>query len=319
MTFTETYADEVRNQIIFNHVQVATLALYVYDWIILFGEEVDLIWQARWTLPKVLFLLSRYTPFLDLALNLVHNFADLDPKGCSFTFSIISWSMTIGMAVSEVVMILRVQVLYDRSKKITIFLTTLWTILTAAGVVFIYLSTRNLTFTTISSLGLAGCQPQTTTNTDLTLLGSFLSLLVMQTVIVMLTLGNAYVRWRTRYRFETLDLTLKTLYLDGVLFFLFLLAFGYVNILYPIITVEPDLSHIFFAPMRAFHGLLSCRLLLNIRRVASSRVVLPRTSNPPLSLIPTPTGEAYILEDEEGGDTRADSPSRRDRNVSGRR
>ena len=42
----------------------------VYDWLILLGCEVEYIWRKKWNIPKILFILSRYGPFIDLLINL---------------------------------------------------------------------------------------------------------------------------------------------------------------------------------------------------------------------------------------------------------
>ncbi|KAI0320415.1 hypothetical protein OF83DRAFT_1105168, partial [Amylostereum chailletii] len=67
-------------------------------------SRVDLVWNARWTVPKALYLLSRYTPFLDLSVNLHHTLAypqQASPEICDITYSIIGWSMIIGIALTE--------------------------------------------------------------------------------------------------------------------------------------------------------------------------------------------------------------------------
>ncbi|KAI0061164.1 hypothetical protein BV25DRAFT_1827037 [Artomyces pyxidatus] len=270
-----SYAAAVVSQ----QVQVATLALFTYDWLILLGDEVTLVWPSRWTIPKVLFLLSRYLPFIDLSVNLIHclGITKLSPAACSFTFDFISWSMTLGMALSEVVMILRVHAIYERSKRVLYSLGSLWVILTGTAFFFIYLSTRSQKFLPSSGSTLYGCRPEPSRFSNMTLMVSFASLLLMETVIVVLTLGNAYARWNSRYHSESLGLTFKTLYLDGILFFILLLSFGYLNIFFPLIHINQALEHVFIAPMRAFHGLFSCRMLINIRRIGAKRGMLPKS------------------------------------------
>lgn len=42
--------------------------MQVYDFLLSFPDEVNLIWPSRWNLIKVLFFLTRYLPFLDISL-----------------------------------------------------------------------------------------------------------------------------------------------------------------------------------------------------------------------------------------------------------
>ncbi|OAX32959.1 hypothetical protein K503DRAFT_776119 [Rhizopogon vinicolor AM-OR11-026] len=39
---------------------VASIALVVYDWALIFGQEFELVWMKRWSLMKVLYLSVRY-------------------------------------------------------------------------------------------------------------------------------------------------------------------------------------------------------------------------------------------------------------------
>jgi len=44
---------------------VASFALFLWDYILTFGMEVDLIWKSKWNFMKALYLLQRYLPFID--------------------------------------------------------------------------------------------------------------------------------------------------------------------------------------------------------------------------------------------------------------
>ncbi|KAI0311172.1 hypothetical protein OF83DRAFT_779615 [Amylostereum chailletii] len=259
---------------------VASMAVLVYDALILFGEEVDLIWKARWTFPKALYLLSRYTPFIDLAVDLYHTlaFPQPSPEACQSSYVFISWSMVIGMGLSEVVMILRIYAMRGRSKRVLYSLVTLWGILIIIGLFFSNRVAYSVTFGQLNipgldGMGLTGCHNLPTPSFSLA--ASFVSLLAMEAVIVVLTVLTAVNRWNERYQFESFDMTFKTLYFDGIFFFLCLLGFSLLNITFTLLTDNPALTPIFIAPMRVMHGILSCRMLLNIRRVAAKIVVLP--------------------------------------------
>jgi len=42
----------------------------LYDWLLAFPQEVEYIWRASWNWSKVLYLLTRYTPFVTIAVAL---------------------------------------------------------------------------------------------------------------------------------------------------------------------------------------------------------------------------------------------------------
>ena len=52
-----------------NHlVFMALTSMQAYEYNLTFALEISLIWNAPWTIPKVLFLLSRYWPFVTLTI-----------------------------------------------------------------------------------------------------------------------------------------------------------------------------------------------------------------------------------------------------------
>nr|VWP02332.1 Surface protein PspC [Ganoderma boninense] len=72
--------DALQSTVVANQCGLATVALYIYDYMITFGREVELFWGRRFTGASVLFLLNRY-------LNLAHmivvacNFATMSDRG----------------------------------------------------------------------------------------------------------------------------------------------------------------------------------------------------------------------------------------------
>ena len=43
----------------------------VYDWLVLFDREVEYIWKKEWNVAKMLYIFSRYGPFLDAPIGVV--------------------------------------------------------------------------------------------------------------------------------------------------------------------------------------------------------------------------------------------------------
>ncbi|KAH9475769.1 hypothetical protein JR316_0011328 [Psilocybe cubensis] len=48
-----------------SYFDVIAAALYIWDYLITFDMEVDLVWRSKWNTMKVLFLVQRYLPFAD--------------------------------------------------------------------------------------------------------------------------------------------------------------------------------------------------------------------------------------------------------------
>ncbi|KAF9444975.1 hypothetical protein P691DRAFT_676580, partial [Macrolepiota fuliginosa MF-IS2] len=49
----------------------------VFDWLLTFEMEISFIWRALWTLMKGLYLLERYSPFVDVVFGTL---CKLQPK-----------------------------------------------------------------------------------------------------------------------------------------------------------------------------------------------------------------------------------------------
>jgi hypothetical protein len=53
-----------RQVLIFAHTVVGS-TMFLYDYLITLGMEVDLVWSSKWTFMKVLYFAQRYLPFVD--------------------------------------------------------------------------------------------------------------------------------------------------------------------------------------------------------------------------------------------------------------
>ena len=42
--------------------------MFVYDYFLTIGMEVDLVWSAKWGFMEVVYVLQRYLPFVDAAV-----------------------------------------------------------------------------------------------------------------------------------------------------------------------------------------------------------------------------------------------------------
>jgi len=100
---------------------VAGLVFLLYDHIISFGDEVELVWKAKWTLPKVIFLLLRYG--VPCAL-IVHIYqlsalnAIMDPDGfCEVWFNVMVCFGMVTNAIGNFLVLLRLWLITNRNQK----------------------------------------------------------------------------------------------------------------------------------------------------------------------------------------------------------
>jgi len=103
---------------------VAAATILVYDHLISLDREVDLIWNKKnWSAIKALFIFNRYFGLLCVILELAVFFnSDLTADFCTFWFYWESISFSLAVLTCELVLIVWVYVIYDRSLYIVSFL-----------------------------------------------------------------------------------------------------------------------------------------------------------------------------------------------------
>jgi len=118
---------------------VASSAMVTYDWVLTFGQEVDLVWRKRWSLMTFLYLSVRYIGILYSANMILWNLHTvlLTDKDCSILDQTRTWASVIANVLLCVIMISRLYAMYQRSRKMLIFLVVIFLALTIASVVII--------------------------------------------------------------------------------------------------------------------------------------------------------------------------------------
>lgn len=69
---TVSYYSSKDNIGIHIHPKVAASSLFVWDYLLTLGMEIELIWYSPWTIMKVLYILQRYMPFIDGVILTLH-------------------------------------------------------------------------------------------------------------------------------------------------------------------------------------------------------------------------------------------------------
>ncbi|TFK50619.1 hypothetical protein OE88DRAFT_1661133 [Heliocybe sulcata] len=256
------------------YTQVASMAVITAEWCFVIGEEVEYIWKAPWTYMKVLYLLSRYTPFLDTPFNLLNYLLPhISPETCLVNYKIAATSTFIGMTISEYILIVRTHALYGMSKKMGWILGTGVMTCTIVGAITLALFETSLVFGPLPSPEIPGCLLQDGNNLAFI---NFIILLAWELLIVVLTAYKAIRDLRV-----SRNPVLQTLYRDGIIFFFFLLMISTANII-TFVVAPLELLDLVDTLTRCLHSILCCRVLLNLRaaneRDTEAPISLPRTS-----------------------------------------
>ncbi|KAF9449493.1 hypothetical protein P691DRAFT_727899 [Macrolepiota fuliginosa MF-IS2] len=243
--------------------QLAAFVMLVYDHCLTFAQEVERIWKHRLSAAAVLFLVNRYATLAQFIIVLV---AFHEPqwvgKRCS-RFVLFEGMTTVGiLAVGQLIMILRVYAIYDRSTRILVFLLMLW----LAQIVISFVGLRTGYVAPLPK-GLTGC---ILTGSDVLFPSVWIAPIITDSTIFLLTI------YRTKHYLhhllspfmsEAAAKAIMILVRDGTMYFFLIMLSNLMNGLI-FFLAPPDLKAI----GASFSQLLTCtiisRLVLNLRSIS---------------------------------------------------
>ncbi|KIK47974.1 hypothetical protein CY34DRAFT_8622 [Suillus luteus UH-Slu-Lm8-n1] len=138
----------------FSYFVVASSVAVIYDWVLSFGQEVDLIWSQRWSFMTFLYLSVRYIgiPYVTLSILLsLPTFSASDVLGTPSLYDFeqlvmnfaLNWSSFIVNAMLGVIMIARLYAMHQKSKRVLIFVVVVFSAITIACGVFVGILDKN--------------------------------------------------------------------------------------------------------------------------------------------------------------------------------
>ncbi|KAI0088074.1 hypothetical protein BDY19DRAFT_208207 [Irpex rosettiformis] len=247
-----------------------SVVVLAYDWLLVLDNEVAFIWTKSWSFLKCIYLISRYTPWVDVILTLYYSFhSSLGTEACHRIDIMVTLLLAAGLWISELILVWRTYVIWGKSRRVLFGLGGMWLV----------------------SIPPAGCYVG---SSNFLAAGDFILLVLAEIVIVILTLikGIQHVRTMTG-----MTPVITTLYRDGVLFFICLLVISLVNILVPLLESQHKASISLAMFLRVMHSTLCCRVLLNIRTAALSVPSTEASQYPsPFSTCACTLGEACNMQ-----------------------
>ncbi|KAI0093235.1 hypothetical protein BDY19DRAFT_416479 [Irpex rosettiformis] len=261
---------------------VISITLFVYEWLLVFADEVKHIWTSRWTFVKVLYLWTRYSPIADTIFGFLTHFVFLTPAQCKLNDSINSFLVAAGIYSSELVLVWRTFALWQDSKRVKYSLAAIWILMFPVGLyslIAFILSTvyAPQPFATQPGCNLIGASP--------VIAGDFISLTVLEISIVILTVVKGVQHVISAPGLAGVHYV-RILYRDGVLFFVYLAVLSLANVLAPFLGSK---SNALLLPtfLRIMHSALCCRVILHLRSAASADPRLLPSGFPPFPVADT--------------------------------
>ncbi|KAH7905915.1 hypothetical protein BJ138DRAFT_1130232 [Hygrophoropsis aurantiaca] len=92
-----------------HYLEIASLSLLIYDYLLTLREEIEFFWSGRWTLSRVLFFLNRYLPFIAMIPVTVQCFdPSLSLASCDHGLRAVFTLTMLALCVNQAILLLRV-------------------------------------------------------------------------------------------------------------------------------------------------------------------------------------------------------------------
>jgi len=242
---------------------VAAITLQLYDIAINLADETTLIWRQRWSVGKVLYLLTRYTALFDAVILLWYNFYPGHAVDtCRLSYTIAFWSMVIGIICSEVVLILRTYAIWGQNLIVLVYLGSLQVVIIILSIRFNYEAVKSITFVSSPLPAIVSCLP-ISGNGKMSI--AYCCVMVAEINVLVLSLYKGLSQWKR----DSTPLV-HTLYRDGVLYFAVLFSITVANAVIIIKMYNTPYYYILTEMQRVLHSILASHLIMNVRRVAAA-------------------------------------------------
>lgn len=254
---------------------VASIAALFFDFIITFDSEVRWTWGRGWGITRIIFIISRYVPFVGLVMTVYYSVGSTHGgipdhgtftavyDGCisqehhlrsnSQSFLGVRW---LGIAAAEFLLVLRTYAVWGGDKRfltVTLVFTTIISVLVLA----------------ISQVGASESGDSTGVFEEGHDSSIFYGLLVL-VELVLLTL-TLYKRFKS-FRSEGSPL-MTTLYRDGVVSILCITLVSMANCI-SIVLLPPSYTGVLAGPQLVTHSVLASRILFNLRAMSDLQNVV---------------------------------------------
>ncbi|EKM75955.1 hypothetical protein AGABI1DRAFT_109057 [Agaricus bisporus var. burnettii JB137-S8] len=143
----------------FGYSNVVGSAVVYFDWLLTLDAEIKLVWNAKGSKMKVLYLLTRYLPLVYSPLLLYYRFGNPTVSECTAVYRSIGILFTVAAICAALVVTLRTWAVWDLKKPMTYLLFGTYTVTSILILVLYIISWKYTSHSVISGLPL-GCIPE---------------------------------------------------------------------------------------------------------------------------------------------------------------
>ncbi|KAH9990853.1 hypothetical protein BJV77DRAFT_1010674 [Russula vinacea] len=259
------------NQRLAMSIEVAAAALIYYEWLLTSSDEVEWLWRrGRSTYARILFILARYAALTSVVVGLL-------------PFKIVLRNITTYLSVltiicSELVLAMRTWAIWQNSVAMLVFLIALTIVCAAPAIAIIERDiVTNVVIPSATWNGMQQCHVSISAIKRAWVV-PYVGVIVFEVVVLSLTLYKVLQRYRAfpAQKSKLLD----ALWIDGVMYFFFMLLLGMLNVVLALHVSDSQVRVACTQFQTVSHSILSTRIVLHTGRVLRKGVVdleLPRS------------------------------------------
>jgi len=230
--------------------------ILVYDYLLTLPRETFLIWPTPWNATKILFLITRYLPFVDVALYM-HDIRmrNASADTCLVIHRARSWLVWFGLSLPEAILSLRTWATWDRDRRLAIGLLIFFAMIWIPSIALATTVIKAVEFVALSGLpNSSGCVP-VAHHSDIARI-CWILLLTYDAGLCLLMLIRA-VKW---FKDGCVSEFALTVFRNGLLYYLVLLTMTFANVFLGL-----SWQYNFTLTQRFIHTIIACRVILDIR------------------------------------------------------
>lgn len=254
-------------------IEYASVAILIFDYLLTISQEIDLVWiESPWNIGRILFFLTRYTPFIGGFLTLyVDVIRDAGLAKCArLTQSAVYFTLA-DIIIAEIILTIRVWAIWNGNRKVKVFLFAV-----AASLASVAISkiakvevAQNIFGEDLHTV-YGVCPPYFASTNALSV--CYMVLVSYESVILTLTVIKA----AGHYGSGTSSF-IKIFFRDGISYNFFILACSVANIIVRYKTTS-EFVNLLTSMQPVIHSVLTSRMLLHLRQSAAvSASQLPTT------------------------------------------
>ncbi|KAH7911020.1 hypothetical protein BJ138DRAFT_1179847 [Hygrophoropsis aurantiaca] len=234
--------------------KISGMAILAYDYCLNFDMERSLAWSKPWGFVRILFVLARYIPFIEVPIDLYFSFVPKSVTNCQPLYEAVSWLNIIGTITAEALLLIRTWVLWGKNRAVLVGLIAL-AIACIAGSWAVGAVASKLVKYVPPPLSTAGCYQS---DSSPLYVWNYVILAVFELVNLLLTIYQAIRRVRHSRNYMISR--------DGILYISCILVMAVMNII--VITALPtEYSQLIDTLQAVMNSVLASRLIFNMRRI----------------------------------------------------